>query len=102
MLIGYARVSTNDQTLEPQIDALTAAGCEKMFTDLASGVRTQRPGLEESIAFYRRNDTLVVWKIDRMGRSMSHLIETIHQLKQREVGFRSLTEKIDTITVGGG
>lgn len=101
MLIGYARVSTTDQTLEPQVDALAAAGCEKIFTDVASGARTKRPGLDQAIAFCRRGDTLVVWKLDRMGRSLSDLIEMIQQLKQREVGFRSLTEKIDTTTIGG-
>ena len=101
MLIGYARVSTTDQALEPQTDALTAAGCEKLFTDVASGARTQRPGLDQAIGFCRQGDTLVVWKLDRMGRSMSHLIETIQQLKQRGVDFRSLTEKIDTTTAGG-
>jgi DNA invertase Pin-like site-specific DNA recombinase len=101
MLIGYARVSTTDQTLKPQVDALTAAGCEKMFSDVASGARTQRPGLNQAIAFCRRGDTLVVWKLDRMGRSMSHLIETIQQLERQGVGFRSLTEKIDTTSAGG-
>jgi DNA invertase Pin-like site-specific DNA recombinase len=101
MKIGYARVSTTDQTLEPQKDALSDADCEKLFTDVASGARTQRPGLDQAIAFCRQGDTLVVWKLDRMGRSMSHLIEIIKQLEQQGVGFQSLTEKIDTTTTGG-
>ncbi len=101
MKIGYARVSTNDQTIEPQTDALSDAGCEKLFNDVASGARTQRPGLDQAIAFCRQGDTLVVWKLDRMGRSMSHLIEMIQQLEDKGVGFQSLTEKIDTTTAGG-
>jgi DNA invertase Pin-like site-specific DNA recombinase len=87
MLIGYARVSTAEQTLELQTDALTAAGCEKLFTDVAGGARTERPGLDQAIEFCRLGDTLVVWKLDRMGRSMAHLIETIRQLEQRGWGF---------------
>ena len=101
MKIGYARVSTSDQTLEPQKDALLEASCEKLFTDVASGARSQRPGLDKAIAFCRNGDTLVVWKLDRMGRSMSHLIEMIQKLENRGVGFQSLTEKIDTTTAGG-
>lgn len=101
MLIGYARVSTADKTLALQTDALTAAGCEKLFTDVASGARTERPGLDQAIAFCRPGDTLVVWKLDRMGRSMPHLIETVRELKQRGAGFRSLTEQIDTTTSSG-
>lgn len=101
MKIGYARVSTTDQTLEPQKDALSEAGCEKLFTDVASGARSQRLGLDKAIAFCRHGDTLVVWKLDRMGRSMSHLIEMMQKLEKRGVGFQSLTEKIDTTTAGG-
>jgi DNA invertase Pin-like site-specific DNA recombinase len=101
MLIGYARVSTAEQTLELQTDTLTAAGCEKLFTDVAGGARTERPGLDQAIEFCRPGDTLVVWKLDRMGRSMAHLIETIRQLEQRGVGFCSLTEQIDTTTPSG-
>ncbi len=81
MKIGYARVSTTDQTVEPQEDALSDAGCEKLFTDIASGTRTQRLGLDQAIAFCRQGDTLVVLKLDRIGRSMSHLIEMIQQLE---------------------
>ena len=101
MKIGYARVSTTDQSLNPQTDSLSEAGCEKLFTDVASGARTQRPGLDKAISFCRKGDTLVVWKLDRMGRSMSHLIEMIQKLEKRGVGFQSLTEKIDTTTAGG-
>jgi DNA invertase Pin-like site-specific DNA recombinase len=101
MKIGYARVSTTDQTLEPQTDALSEAGCEKIFTDVASGARTQRPGLDKAISFCRKGDIIVVWKLDRMGRSMSHLIETVQRLEKKGVGFQALTEKIDTTTAGG-
>ena len=101
MKIGYARVSTSDQTLMPQTDALSEAGCEKMFTDIASGAKTTRPGLDKAVEFCRKGDTLVVWKLDRMGRSMSHLIEMVQELEKREVGFQSLTENIDTTTPGG-
>ena len=79
MKIGYARVSTTDQTLEPQKDALPEAGCEKLFTDVASGARSQRPGLDETIAVCRHGDTLVVWKLYRMELSMSHLVEMIRK-----------------------
>lgn len=101
MKIGYARVSTTDQSLNPQKDPLSEAGCEKLFTDVASGARTQRPGLDKAISFCRKGDTLVVWKLDRMGRSMSHLIETVQSLEKKGVGFQSLTEKIDTNTASG-
>lgn len=94
-LIGYARVSTGDQKLVLQHDALNAAGCERMFDDHASGAKTDRPGLAEALAYLRADDTLVVWKLDRFGRSMSHLIEKVGELAARGVGFRSLTEQID-------
>lgn len=101
MLIGYARISTPDQTLNPQTDELKAEGCEKIFTDVVSGAKKQRLGLDEAIKFCRQGDTLVVWKLDRMGRSVSHLIGTVKELEKFGVGFRSLTEKIDTTTPGG-
>lgn len=100
-LIGYARVSTPDQKLSLQHDALKRAGCERVFDDQASGARTDRPGLADALAYLRAGDTLVVWKLDRLGRSMSHLIEKIGELAARGIGFRSLTENIDTTTPGG-
>lgn len=101
MLIGYARVSTTDQSLDPQLDCLKEAGCEKLFSDIASGAKTERIGLNQAIAFCRQDDTLVVWKLDRMGRSMSHLIGVVRTLADQQIGFRSLTEQIDTTTPGG-
>ncbi len=100
-LIGYARVSTTEQKLEPQIDALQAAGCGTVFEDVISGAKADRPGLNEALAFLRKGDTLVVWKLDRLGRSMKHLVETVTDLGDRGVGFRSLTEGVDTTTTGG-
>ena len=101
MLIGYARISTLDQTLALQQDALTAAGCEQLYTDTASGSVTQRPGLTEALSHLRTGDTLVVWRLDRLGRSLPHLIETVRQLQERGIGFRSLQEQLDTRTSGG-
>ena len=101
MLIGYARVSTSDQTTDLQKDALSEEGCEKIFSDIASGAKTKRPGLDEAIKYCRKDDTLVVWKLDRMGRSMSHLIETIKKLEKDGIGFKSITENIDTTSAGG-
>jgi DNA invertase Pin-like site-specific DNA recombinase len=101
MLIGYARVSTLDQTLALQQDALTAAGCEELYTDTASGSVTDRPGLTEALSHLRAGDTLVAWRLDRLGRSLPHLIQTVWQLQERGVGFRSLQEQIDTTTSGG-
>src|SRR3954467_2314847 len=101
MLIGYARVSTLDQTLNLQQDALTAAGCQDIYTDTASGSVTDRPGLTNALSHLRSGDTLVVWRLDRLGRSLSHLIETVSQLQERGISFRSLQEQIDTTTTGG-
>lgn len=101
MLLGYARISTHDQTLALQQDALKQAGCDRVFTDTASGAKAERQGLEEALSHVRRGDTLVVWKLDRLGRSLPHLIETITGLQERGIGFKSLTEQIDTTTSGG-
>ena len=101
MLIGYARVSTADQTLALQRDALEKAGCERIFTDTASGAKAERVGLAEAIAYAREGDILVVWRLDRLGRSLKHLIETITSLNERGIGFKSITEAIDTTTSGG-
>lgn len=101
MLIGYARVSTQEQTLALQQDALTKAGCAKIFTDTISGASQERKGLAQSLDFVRDGDTLVVWKLDRLGRSLKHLIETVTMLAERGIGFKSLTEQIDTTTSGG-
>src|SRR3954463_15380130 len=101
MLVGYARVSTTDQTLDLQQDALTKEGCTKIFTDTASGAQAERKGLQEAISYVRAGDTLVVWKLDRLGRSLKDLITRITELNDRKIGFRSLTENIDTTTSGG-
>ncbi len=101
MLIGYARVSTSDQRLDLQQDALRAAGCERVFTDTASGAKTERPGLVAALESCRAGDILVVWKLDRLGRSLAHLVETIQALAGRSVGFRSLQEQLDTTNAGG-
>ena len=101
MLIGYARVSTGDQHLDMQMDALKRLGCDEVFTDIASGAKSQRPGLEKAIAYLREGDTLVVWKLDRLGRSLQHLIQTIKELNKKNIGFKSLQESIDTMTSGG-
>jgi DNA invertase Pin-like site-specific DNA recombinase len=101
MLIGYARVSTTDQTLDLQKDALEKAGCNRIFTDTASGAKAERTGLDEALNYVRAGDTLVVWRLDRLGRSLPHLIETITSLNNRGIGFKSITEAIDTTTSGG-
>jgi len=101
MLIGYARVSTDDQNLNLQRDALENAGCEKIFTDTISGTKARRPGLEDALSHLRSGDTLVVWRLDRLGRSLKHLIDTVTDLQARDVDFKSLTESIDTTTTGG-
>ena len=101
MLLGYARVSTQDQSLNLQRDALKKAGCKKIFSDVASGSRSERPGFTKATTFARRGDTIVVWRLDRFGRSLGHLIETVRELQARKVGFRSLQESIDTTTSSG-
>src|SRR5712692_8114388 len=101
MNIGYARVSTQEQTLNLQTDALEKIGCSKIFTDTISGSATERKGLDEALEYVREGDTLVVWRLDRLGRSLKHLIETIARLNNRKIGFKSITENIDTTTSGG-
>src|SRR3954467_11403085 len=101
MLIGYARISTQDQNLDLQRDALTKAGCEQIYTDRVSGTKASRPGLTEALSHLRSGDTLVVWRLDRLGRSLRHLIDTVTGLQERGIGFKSLQESIDPTTSGG-
>jgi DNA invertase Pin-like site-specific DNA recombinase len=101
MLIGYARVSTTEQNLDLQRDALTQAGCRRVFTDTISGAKTERPGLTEALSYIREGDVLAVWKLDRLGRSLKDLIEIVTVLEQRGIGFKSLQESMDTTTPGG-
>jgi DNA invertase Pin-like site-specific DNA recombinase len=100
MLIGYARVSTVEQSLDLQTDALKRAGCETLFTDKAGGALAARPGPDQALAHLRKGDTLVVWKLDRLGRSLRRLIETVGQLQEQKVNFGSLQKSIDTTTSG--
>jgi DNA invertase Pin-like site-specific DNA recombinase len=100
-LIGYARVSTQDQHLRLQLDALKSANCIKTFTDTVSGAKHERKGLEDAMNFLREGDVLVVWRLDRLGRSLKDLIERLTELHNRNIGFKSLTESIDTTTSGG-
>jgi DNA invertase Pin-like site-specific DNA recombinase len=101
MLVGYARISTADQHHALQHDALEAAGCEKIFTDTISGVKAQRPGLDDALKFVRSGDVLTVWRLDRLGRSLPHLLGLTRDLADRGVELRSLTESIDTRTAAG-
>ena len=99
--IGYARVSTDDQNLALQLDALKKSGCDRVFTDKVSGARLVRPGLDEALSHLRAGDTLVVWKLDRLGRSVKGLVDLVNALEARDVHFRSLTDGIDTKTPAG-
>jgi len=101
MLIGYERVSTDDQNLHLQHDALIEAGCDRIFSDKLSGAKADRPGLKQALEFAREGDTLFVWRLDRLGRSLKDLIALVEALESRKIGFRSLQEKIDTTTSGG-
>ena len=102
MLVGYARVSTEDQNLDLQRDALTRAGCERIFEEKESGrAGTKRPAFEAALAYLRPEDQLVVWKVDRLGRSLREMLDTAHLLQARGVGLRSLTESVDTETATG-
>lgn len=100
--IGYARVSTPEQCLDLQRDALTAAGCDRIFEDFGvTGAKAARPGLDQALTALEPGDCLVVWKLDRLGRSLRHLTETLQSLADRDIGFRSLQDAIDTTTAGG-
>lgn len=101
MKVGYIRVSKHEQNESLQIDALQTAKCERLFSDSISGAKFERKGLDEALAFLRPGDTFVVWKLDRAGRSLKHLIELLTTLQERGIEFISLTEKIDTTTAGG-
>src|SRR5579859_6333557 len=101
MKIGYVRVSKQEQHEALQIDALKEAGCEKWFVDKVTGSKAERKGLDEALAYLRPGDTLVVWKLDRAGRSLKHLLELLSHLNEHNIGFMSLTEQIDTTTPGG-
>lgn len=101
MKVGYVRVSTTDQHMHMQEDALKIDGCEEIYRDIASGAKTTRPGLDDALAYLREGDVLTVWKLDRLGRSIQHLIETVKDLNSRGIGFKSLQENIDTTTSGG-
>jgi len=101
MDVFYARVSTTDQSLDLQLDAAERAGCGRVFTDTISGAKSSRPGLDECLAFLRPGDCLVVWKLDRLGRSLRHLIDLMADLESRGIGFKSVQESIDTTTPGG-
>ena len=101
MLIGYARVSTQDQNLDLQIHALTNAGCQRIFEDKVSGTRAELPGLAKSLEMLREGDTFVVWKLDRLGRSVRQLVDLVGKLQNQNVQFKSLTDSIDTSTPSG-
>src|SRR5919202_1788566 len=101
MLIGYARVSTDEQNLDLQLSALKAAGCEQIYTDKVSGTKAIRPGLTDALSHLRSGDTFVVWRLDRLGRSLRHLIDTVTDLQDKGIEFKSITETIDTRTSGG-
>ena len=100
-LIGYARVSTRGQDLALQLDALEQAGCERVYKDVGSGTIRRRPELDACVDYLRGGDTLVVWRLDRLGRSLRHLVELVGDLEERQIAFQSLTEEIDTATPAG-
>ena len=101
MLIGYARVSTQDQNLDLQTEALTKAGCKRIFNDKISGSRAERPGLTKALEMLREGDTLIVWKLDRLGRSVKNLVDLVGELHKQGIQFKSLTDAIDTGTPSG-
>lgn len=101
MLVGYARVSTNEQNLDLQQDALKKSGCKKIFIDKVSSMAAARPGIDEALSYLREGDALVVWRLDRLGRSLKHLIEMVGNLDEKKIGFHSIQESIDTTNSGG-
>jgi DNA invertase Pin-like site-specific DNA recombinase len=101
MFVGYVRISTIEQNVDLQDDALKKAGCTKLFHDVASGGKSDRPGLSAALEFIRDGDILVIWRLDRLGRSLSDLLQVVTKLETRNIGLRSLTEAIDTTTSGG-
>ncbi len=101
MLVGYARVSTQDQNLELQFSALKKIGCAKLYQDQLSGARNNRPGLQLALEVLRKGDTLVVWKLDRLGRTVKGLIDLVNQLHQKDIHFKSITDNVDTSTPSG-
>jgi DNA invertase Pin-like site-specific DNA recombinase len=101
MNVGYARVSTGEQKMDLQLDALEEAGCEKIYTDELSGATSDRPGLQEAIDYVRPGDTLIVWRLDRFGRSLKDLVTKVERLREKDVGFKSLKENIDTTSSAG-
>ena len=101
MNIGYCRISTQDQNLELQLDELKKAGCEKIFQDVASGSKDERKGLQDAISFAREGDCIAVWKLDRLSRSLRHLIDTVNYLKERGIGLKVITMNLDTTTPSG-
>ena len=101
MLIGYARVSSNDQNLDLQIDALKKVGCSRIFSDKITGKRKSRPGLDDALSYLRTGDTLAIWKLDRLGRSVKGLIDLVEKMQEKEIHFRSITDGIDTTTPAG-
>lgn len=101
MLVGYARVSTLEQNLELQLNALKESGCEKLCQDQLSGTRAERPGLQLALEVLRKGDTLVVWKLDRLGRTVKGLIDLVNDLHQKQIHFKSITDNVDTSTPSG-
>jgi DNA invertase Pin-like site-specific DNA recombinase len=101
MLIGYARISTQDQNFDLQLEALNQAGCQKVFQDKMSGAQAERPGLTKALEMLRKDDTLVVWKLDRLGRNVKNLVDLVGKLATLGIHFRSLTDSIDTSTPSG-
>src|SRR5580704_18375894 len=101
MLIGYMRISTGEQNLDLQRDALERAGCERVYDDVCSGRATERPGLAKALDVAREGDALVVWKLDRIGRSLAHVVELVGALQKRGVGLKVLTGGIDTTSAAG-